>query len=257
MAADRVSFEGGTGATLSARLDIPRDAEPRAHCLFAHCFTCGKDIAAATRLAGGLTDAGYGVLRFDFTGLGHSEGEFASTNFSSNIDDLIAAADWLREHHRAPGLLVGHSLGGAAVLAAAPRISECRAVATIGAPSEPGHVEHLFGASTQEIETRGEVELKLAGRPFTIRKQFLDDIRTTALRNKLKDLGRALLIMHSPVDNTVGIENAEELYTAARHPKSFVSLDRADHLLTKKRDAEFAASVLAAWAARYVQDEPA
>ncbi|MEM0984449.1 MAG: alpha/beta hydrolase [Planctomycetota bacterium] len=254
MAIQRVTFEGGTGAELAARLDMLQD-QPHAICLFAHCFTCGKDIAAATRIARGLVDAGYGVLRFDFTGLGHSEGEFASTNFSSNVEDLLAAAAWLREHHAAPGLLVGHSLGGAAVLAAAPRIDECRAVATIGAPSEPSHVEHLFGPHTPEIESRGEVSLELAGRPFTIRNQFLEDIRATNLRNRLGQLGRALMVMHSPVDSTVGIDNAEEIYVAAQHPKSFVSLDRADHMLSNKEDAEFAASVLGAWAARYVSSD--
>ena len=252
MPAHRVSFPGSRGAELAARLEFP-EGEIEAFCLFAHCFTCGKDIAAAARLGTGLTRAGYAVLRFDFTGLGHSGGEFASTNFSSNVDDLLAASDWLAEHHRAPALLVGHSLGGAAALAAAPRIDACRAVATLGAPADPGHVEHLLGDSADRIEREGEVELTLAGRAFTIRRQFLEDLRAASFRDTLGDLGRALLIMHSPTDSIVGIENAERIYTAARHPKSFLSLDGADHLLTRREDAAFAASVLGAWARRYVR----
>ena len=261
MPAQRIDFPGSQGARLAARLELPEppkhaehaEHEPRAFALFAHCFTCGKDVAAATRIASGLTGAGFGVLRFDFTGLGHSEGDFASTNFSSNVGDLVAASDWLAEHHAAPGLLVGHSLGGAAVLAAAPKIDACRAVATIGAPADPAHIEHLLSGSTERIEREGEVELSLAGRPFTIRRQFLDDIRTASLIDALPNLGRALLIMHSPTDAVVGVENAERIYTAARHPKSFVSLDGADHMLTKRDDAAFVAAVLGAWAQRYVE----
>jgi len=251
MPAERVDFRGSQGARLAARLELP-ERGPRAFALLAHCFTCGMDVAAATRIASGLAGAGYGVLRFDFTGLGHSEGEFASTNFSSNVQDLVAAANRLAENHRAPALLVGHSLGGAAVLAAAPRIDACRAVATIAAPADPGHIEHLFSGSTERIEREGEVELTLAGRPFTIRKQFLEDIRAASLKETLPNLRRALMIMHSPTDGVVGIENAERIYTAARHPKSFVSLDGADHLLTRREDAAFVASVLGAWAQRYI-----
>jgi len=252
MPPSKLEIPSRSGASLAARLDVPDGAEPRAYALFAHCFTCGKDIAAATRIARGLSQRGLGVLRFDFTGLGHSEGEFASTNFSSNVDDIVAAADWLAEHHRPPALLVGHSLGGAAVLAAAGRIEACKGVATIAAPADPEHVAHLFGPSTSEIEARGEVELTLAGRRFTIRKQFLEDIRDQNQRGRIEGLRKALLIMHSPVDTLVGIENAAKIYEAARHPKSFLSLDDADHLLTKPEDAEYVAEVLEAWATRYV-----
>jgi ATP sulfurylase len=247
----KVTFPGSLGTNLAARLDEP-DTEPRAVALFAHCFTCGKDIPAAARIARALTRAGYAVLRFDFTGLGHSDGEFANTNFSSNVGDLIAASAWLRAHRVAPAVLIGHSLGGAAVLRAAHDIPECRAVATIGAPADPGHVEHLIAEATPEIEARGEVEVTLAGRSFTIGRQFLADIRSATVTDRLASLRRALLVMHSPIDDTVGIDNATAIFSAARHPKSFVSLDDADHLLTRARDSEYAAGVLAAWAGRYI-----
>jgi len=247
----KATFLGSRHAELAARLDEP-EGDRVGVALFAHCFTCGKDIPAAGRIARGLTKAGYAVLRFDFTGLGHSGGEFASTNFSSNVEDVLAAAGWLRENLGAPALLVGHSLGGAAVLKAAHDIPECRAVATIGAPSDPGHVEHLLSGATAAIEAEGEVELALAGRPFTIRRQFLDDIRAATVTDRLGTLRRALLVMHSPIDDTVGIDSATEIFVAAKHPKSFVSLDDANHLLTDARDATYAADVLAAWAARYV-----
>lgn len=248
----RIEFAGAHGDTLAARLETPGDEEPRAYALFAHCFTCSKDLGAAVRIARGLAAAGLGVLRFDFTGLGHSEGEFENTNFSSNVGDLLAAADWLREHHAAPALLVGHSLGGAAVLAAAAEIDETAAVCTIGAPSEPAHVERLLAGHTDAIEQEGEARLTLAGRTFTIKRQFLEDIRAERLAERIGSLRRALLIMHSPQDTTVGIDNAQAIYEAARHPKSFISLAGADHLLTDAPDAEYAAAVLAAWAGRYV-----
>ena len=250
----KLNFPGHSGEILAARLDAPGNAT-RAYALFAHCFTCGKDVVAASRISAALVGHGFAVLRFDFTGLGQSEGEFANTNFSSNVDDLVKAADYLREYHAAPTLLIGHSLGGAAVLAAASRIDACRAVVTIGAPSEPVHVEKQFGDQTEAIRERGEVEVQLAGRPFTIKRQFLDDLEASTIRERVENLGRALLVMHSPVDTVVGIDNARQLYTAARHPKSFISLDDADHLLRKRRDAEYAASVLAAWAARYLPDD--
>ena len=251
---ERITFPGSQDAELAARLDLSA-GPPRAFALFAHCFTCGKDIKAASRIATALTDAGFGVLRFDFTGLGNSEGEFANTNFTSNTDDVLAAVDWLRTEHRAPQLLIGHSLGGAAVLAIAGEIPEIRAVATIGAPSDPAHVTGIFQSSVEEIQASGQAQVQLAGRPFTIRKQFLDDLRNHVVVERVATSKKALLVLHSPVDNTVGIDNAGEIFDAAKHPKSYVSLDGADHLLTKATDAAFAASMIAGFANRYVDDE--
>lgn len=251
MRSERAAFRGASGHELAARLDLP-DGAPRAHALFAHCFTCGKDIHAATRIAAALVEHRIAVLRFDFTGLGSSEGEFGNTDFSSNVGDLVAAAGWLREHHGAPALLVGHSLGGAAVLAAAPAIPEARAVATIAAPSDPSHVTGLFEQSLPEIEARGEAQVQLAGRSFRIRREFLQDVAEQNLRAKLAHLGRALLILHSPVDETVAIGNATGIFVNAVHPKSFVSLDTADHLLRRHADAAYAANVIAAWCERYL-----
>lgn len=246
-----IHFPGALGTLLAARLDLPAST-PLAFALFAHCFTCSKDTLAASRISAALTGRGFGVLRFDFTGLGGSEGDFANTNFSSNVADLIAAAAWLRDHHQAPKILIGHSLGGAAVLAAAAQIPAAVAIATIGAPFDPAHVRHLLQSAAAEIETAGEAEVALAGRKFRIKKQFLDDIGSHNSRGYIAGLRRALLIFHSPRDTTVDIENAAHIYAAARHPKSFVSLDNADHLLTRKEDAVYVASVLAAWAGRYL-----
>lgn len=251
MPSTRVEFTGATGHTLAARLDTPQTA-PVAYALFAHCFTCGKDIAAASRIGRALTDHGIAVLRFDFTGLGGSDGDFSNTSFSSNVGDLVAAADHMRAHFAAPQLLVGHSFGGAAVIAAAGSIGECRAVATIGAPSDPSHVAHLFEGHLDEIAADGEAEVRLAGRPFRIRKQLLDDVSAANLAEHLRRLDRALCVFHSPVDEVVAVSNAAEIFTTARHPKSFVSLDRADHLLRDPRDATYVAAVLAAWASRFL-----
>jgi putative redox protein len=251
MPSEKFTFPGHQGQDLAARLDLPEGA-PKAYALFAHCFTCTKDIFAAQRIAEGLTAAGLAVLRFDFTGLGHSDGEFANTNFSSNVADLLAAADHLRRERVAPALLVGHSLGGAAVLAAAGDVPECKAVATIAAPAEPSHVAHHFTHRLDEIEAEGEAEVLLAGRPFRIKRQFLEDIEKTRLAERIARLKRALLIFHAPRDETVGIDNATQIFLAAKHPKSFVSLDDADHLLSRRRDAAYVADVLAAWAARYL-----
>lgn len=248
---ERFEFENPAGQKLTGRLDLPSDA-PRAMALFAHCFTCSKNAKAATNVSQALTASGIGVLRFDFTGLGNSEGDFANTNFSSNVDDLYAAADALRSRHRAPDLLIGHSLGGAAVLAAAPGIPESRAVATIGAPSDPGHVVHLLGGHLDQIEQDGEAEVVLGGRRFRIRRQFVDDVREAGLLAALPKLKRSLMIFHSPVDDLVGLDHARKLFEAARHPKSFVALDGADHLLTRPEDARFVADTLAAWAYRYL-----
>ncbi|MGP1253070.1 MAG: bifunctional alpha/beta hydrolase/OsmC family protein [Kiloniellales bacterium] len=252
MRSEKLTFSGSEGQELAARLDLP-EGLPKAYALFAHCFTCNKDIFAAQRIAAGLADRGIAVLRFDFTGLGHSDGEFANTNFSSNIQDLLAAADHLRKAYEAPKLLVGHSLGGAAVLAAAGDIPECEAVATIGAPSDPAHVAHHFTEKREEIERAGEAEVQLAGRPFRIKKQFLEDIATQRLAERIARLRRPLLIFHAPLDETVGIDNASGIFLAAKHPKSFVSLDDADHLLRRKQDGVYVAEVLAAWAGRYLK----
>lgn len=251
MGSERIRFENRRGQTLAALLDRPQ-GPVRAHVLFAHCFTCSKDLLAARAVAGALVDAGYAVLRFDFTGLGQSQGDFKDTSFSTNVDDLIDAAEFLEARGGAPRLLVGHSLGGAAVLRAAPKIPSVRAVATIAAPSDPAHVSHLFGEVTEALAERGEVEVKLAGRPFTIRQDFLDDLRAHPMPEVIGQLGRALLVMHAPRDQTVGIEHASTIFTAAKHPKSFVSLDGADHLLTNPEDARFAGSMIAGWAGRYV-----
>ncbi len=249
-----MAFPGSQGGKLAARLDLPA-GPPIAFALFAHCFTCGKDLRSAGRIAAALTAAGFGVLRFDFTGLGSSEGEFANTNFSSNTEDLVAAVDWLRSEHAAPQLLVGHSLGGAAVLAVAGDIDEVRAVVTIGAPSNTQHLTALFDEAADQIAADGEACVSLAGRPFTIRQQFLDDLESHAVIERVAAMRTPLLVMHSPIDNTVGIDNASEIFAAARHPKSFISLDGADHLLTESADAEFAAAAIAAFASRYVHDE--
>lgn len=251
MRAERLEFTGADGQTLAARLDAP-DGTIRAYALFAHCFTCGKDVFAASRIAQALTEHGIAVLRFDFTGLGMSEGEFANTNFSSNLDDLVAAADYLRAQHGAPALLIGHSLGGAAVLAAAAAMPEVRAVVTIGAPSDPHHVTGLFSAHLAQIAQAGEAQVQLAGRPFRIRQQFIDDAAGHNLKPRIAALRRALLVMHAPGDDTVGISNAMEIFTAAKHPKSFISLDSADHLLSKREDAVYVANLIAAWSARYL-----
>jgi putative redox protein len=255
MKTEKVNFPGALGEQLAARLDLP-DGKPKAYALFAHCFTCSKDIFAATRIASGLADEGIAVLRFDFTGLGHSDGEFANTSFSSNISDLLKAADYLREAHQAPKLVIGHSLGGAAVLAAAGQVPEALAVATIGAPAEPAHVQHLFRQARPEIEAAGEAEVLLAGRPFRIKKQFLEDIEARKLESDIAAMKKALIVFHAPRDDTVGIENAGRIFAAAKHPKSFISLDDADHLLTRKSDSTYVARVLAAWATRSLEAAP-
>jgi putative redox protein len=246
-----VSFPGAFGTTLAARLDAPA-GPPLATALFAHCFTCSKESKAAATISQALAERGIAVLRFDFTGLGGSEGDFANTNFSSNVDDLVAAADFLRREHQAPKLLVGHSLGGTAVLAAAPRIAEALAVATLGSPFEPEHILALIGDSVGTIESEGEARVDLAGRSFRIKKQFVDDIRARKIGGAVAQLGKALMVMHSPRDTIVDIDNASKIFLAARHPKSFVSLDPADHLLLRREDAVYAAQLLAAWALRYL-----
>jgi putative redox protein len=255
MRSERLTFPNGKGEQLAAALDSPL-GKPSATALFAHCFTCGKGNLAAKRIAERLAINGIAVLRFDFTGLGGSEGEFANTHFSSNVDDLVAAADHLRKMHGAPAaILIGHSLGAAAVLAAAHRIAEARAVVTIAAPYDPSHVTGLFKQHIDKIKAKGEVEVALAGRPFRIKREFLDDVAEKKLNECLANLHKALLVFHSPTDDLVGIDNASHIFIGAKHPKSFVSLTGADHLLSKASDAVYVANVIAAWAERYL-DRP-
>ena len=247
----RIEFPGFQGAKLAARLDLP-EGEPHATALFAHCFSCSKDSLAASHVSRALSRQGFGVLRFDFTGLGGSEGDFANTNFSSNVGDILAAVSYLREQHIAPALLIGHSLGGTAVLAAAGDVPEARAIATIGAPSEPSHVEKRLGAVIDAVQQEGAATVNLGGRNFTIKKQFLDDLADQKLLGAVANLHKALIVFHAPRDEVVGIDNAAQIYQAAKHPKSFVSLDDADHLLTRRADGIYVASVLAAWVERYL-----
>jgi putative redox protein len=248
---EKIEFEGGSGERLAARLDRPAE-EPIGYALFAHCFTCTKDVFAVSRISIALAERGIAVLRFDFTGLGSSEGDFANTDFSSNVEDLLAAAAYLREHHEAPRLLVGHSLGGAAVLAAAGRIPECEAVATVNAPADPVHVKRLFTDAASEIEEKGEATVSIAGRSFRIRRRFLEDIEGHSMEEAIARLDAALMVFHAPQDEVVPVENAWKILEAARQPKSFVALEGADHLLTRREDAEYAGAVLAAWASRYL-----
>ncbi|WP_412067586.1 alpha/beta fold hydrolase [Rubrivirga sp. IMCC43871] len=257
----RLSIPNADGHLLAARLETPDAGAPVAYALFAHCFTCSKDLRAVRQISSALAAQGVGVLSVDFTGLGQSEGAFEDTSFSSTVGDLLAAAAHLGETHAAPQMLVGHSLGGAAVLAAAAHLPSVRAIATIGAPCDPGHVRNLLSDSEAAIEEAGSARVDIGGRPFTIRQQFLDDLDSHAMmRERIGALGRALLVFHSPQDRTVGIDQARHIFEAARHPKSFVSLDGADHLLSDPADARYVADVLAAWAGRYLcpsEPEPA
>lgn len=248
----KVNFSNSEGHTLSGRLELPINQEPHNFVLFAHCFTCNKNFLAVTNISRALTANGFGVLRFDFTGLGESEGDFENTNFSGNVDDLIAAASYLENEHKAPSLLVGHSLGGAAVILAAQKVPSVKAISVIGAPSTPVHVKHLLSDSIEEIKKNGKATVNLSGRNFTIKKQFLEDLENLSLSNMLQNLKAALLVLHSPQDLTVNISNAEEIYVAAKHPKSFVSLDGADHLLSDKKDSSYAGGVISEWAKRYL-----
>jgi putative redox protein len=252
MKSERLLFKNSDGLELSARLELPIDRKPVSYAVFAHCFTCNKNLSAVTNITRALTNSGFGVLRFDFTGLGESEGDFSDTNFSSNIDDLVCAADFLASNYSAPTLIVGHSLGGAASIFAAAKIDSIKAVATIGAPSSPDHVKHLFEEDITQIETLGSAKILLAGRPFEVKKQFLDDISSKNMKETLQKLDKAILIMHSPQDTTVGISNAAEIYSNAKHPKSFVTLDGADHLLMNSRDSQYAGQVIAGWVSRYL-----
>ena len=246
----KITFQNPQGISLSGLLEAPE--APNAYALFAHCFTCGKDIKAAARISKALVDNNVAVLRFDFTGLGSSEGDFSNSNFSSNVADLVAAADFLRNTYQAPSILIGHSLGGAAVIAAAKHIPEAKGVVTIGAPAEATHVMKQFRKDVDSIRDFGEFKVMLAGREFTIKKQFLDDIEAQRQDENIANLQRALLIFHSPVDSVVSIEQAQKIYLQAKHPKSFISLDSADHLLTNNKDASYVASCITAWSSRYL-----
>ena len=251
MARQKIEFPGADGQTLAAILDLP-GTRPKAYALFAHCFTCSKNLKAVANIARSLNDNGIAVLRFDFTGLGESEGEFSDTNFSGNVADLLAAASYLEVSHAAPSILIGHSLGGTAVLQAASDIPSAVAVVTIGSPAQPNHVSRLLDGDRDEIESAGVATVQLGGRPFEIKKQFLDDLESHDLPEKVANLRKALLVMHAPLDDTVEVANASELFLQARHPKSFISLDQADHLLTRAEDSQYAGRVIAAWASRYL-----
>ena len=247
-----LKFSNTAGQALSARIDLPGDAAPLAYALLAHCFTCSKNIKAISHISRALTRQRIAVLRFDFTGLGESEGDFADTNFSSNVADLVQAAEFMATSYGAPKILIGHSLGGAAVLQAAAKISSALAVVTIAAPADPGHVSLALGESKEIIEQRGEAVVDLAGRNFKIKKQFLEDLQSVRMQDTIRNLNRALLIFHSPYDRVVGIENAAKIFQTARHPKSFISLDQADHLLMNPADSQYVGAVIAAWAIRYL-----
>ncbi|NQZ73707.1 MAG: OsmC family protein [Dinoroseobacter sp.] len=255
MPTERITFSGHSGHTLAARLDLP-DGPHLATALFAHCFTCSKDIPAARRIAGRLASLGIAVLRFDFTGLGHSKGEFKNTTFTTNAQDLKAAAAALAQRGMAPSLLIGHSLGGAAVLRVADEIEGVKAVVTLGAPFDPGHVTHNFGDAIAEIEEKGSAAVHLGGRPIMIGRDFLHDVAAEKLVSHIQNMKSALLVMHAPLDDIVGVENATQIFVAAKHPKSFVTLDNADHLITRGEDAEYAAEVIAAWVSRYLDLRP-
>lgn len=257
MQTTKVTFTNNSGHELSARLELPEHRKPAAYALFAHCFTCSKNVLAISNISRALANQGIAVFRFDFTGLGNSEGAFEDTSFTTNIEDLEAAAAFMEREYNAPALLIGHSLGGAAALFAAPRIPSIQAVVTIGAPAQPDHVEHLLKSKVDEIEAEGRARVNIGGRDFFIRKQFLDDIRSTSPKKLMEEFRYPLLIMHSPQDTIVGIENAREIYSAAWHPKSFVSLDGADHMLSDKADSLYAGDVIGSWVKRYIElDKP-
>lgn len=251
MKSEKFNFPNKHGHILSGKLELP-EGELKAIALFAHCFTCSKSILAATRIPKNLAKKGVGVLRFDFTGLGNSEGDFANTNFSSNVEDLLSAFDHLKKKHFAPTLLIGHSLGGAAILQAATHLDDIKAVVTIGAPSDVEHVADNFHDEIQKIKNEGHAQVTLAGRLFTIKKQFLDDLKKASVLDGIQNLNKALLVLHSPVDETVSIDHASKIFLAAKHPRSFVSLNQADHLISSSKDAEYVAQIIAAWATPFI-----
>ncbi len=257
MSSQQISFTNPeSGHQLAGIIDRPDDGEPVGWALFAHCFTCGKNLKSTRYISRALTAKNIGVLRFDFTGLGDSQGDFASSNLSSNIGDLIGAAVWLEQNFRGPEILIGHSFGGAAVLQAAAKVPSTKGVVTIAAPFDPQHVTHLLGNVIQEIEEKGSARVEIAGRSFTIGKEFVTDLETHKSEERIKELGLPLLVLHSPRDPVVDIDNARRIYQAARHPKSFISLDNADHLLSKQADALYVGDMIATWASRYLTDRP-
>jgi putative redox protein len=251
MKSKKIEFTGSLGDTLSAKLDLPENKQ-KGTVLFAHCFTCSKNLKVMSNITSILAELGFSTFRFDFTGLGESDGDFSNTNFSSNVDDLVAAYKYLKSEGHAPTILAGHSLGGAAVLQAAHHMDSVKAVATIAAPAHPAHVRDNFSMHLDEIEEKGEAKVTLAGRTFSIKKQFLDDLKEARMSDFIKNLGRALMIFHSPLDNTVGIDNASMIFNTAKHPKSFVSLDGAGHLLSNDKDSNYVGRVMAAWAEKYI-----
>ncbi len=252
MSTEKVFFPNQDGVQLAAYLETPDNGAADHYALFAHCFTCTKNIKAAGNISAALAQRNIAVMRFDFTGLGESEGDFSDTNFSSNIDDLVSASEFLSKEYQAPEILIGHSLGGAAVLQAAQRVPSCKAVATIGAPSDPAHVQRLFSDELETIESKGQADVNLAGRAFTIKKQFVDDLNQDRMDNSIDQLGRALIIFHSPIDRVVDVDNASNIFKKARHPKSFISLDQADHLLMKEDDSRYVGELISCWAKKYV-----
>ena len=257
MSVQKISFKNSAGENLSANLELPFDRKPHNFAVFAHCFTCNKNFKAVRYISRALAEEGFGVLSFDFTGLGMSEGDFAETNFSGSVDDLISAAEFLEKNYKSPSLIVGHSLGGAAGILAASQLAEIKAVVTIGAPSAPQHVTHLLAGGIEEIIEKGAAKIDIGGRPFLIKRQFIEDLEEQNLLSVVRAMRKkAFLFLHSPQDLIVGIENAAELYQAAFHPKSFVSLDRADHLLSKKEDSMYVGDLIASWVARYVEFPP-
>lgn len=252
MSTKKITFLNNEGQQLLGRLELPANQEPHNFVIFAHCFTCNKNLMAVKNISRALSSNGFGVLRFDFTGLGESDGDFSDTNFSGNVEDLISAAHFLETNYKSPTLIVGHSLGGAAAIFAAAKISSIKAIATVGAPSNPKHVQRILQSSVAEIEANGKAIVNLSGRDFTIKKQFLDDLNAKSLPEIAKNLRKALLVLHSPQDTIVSIINAEEIYKLAHHPKSFISLDGADHLLSNKIDSVYVGNVISGWAKRYV-----
>ena len=252
MSIEKIYFQNQDGAMLAAQLDLPNNGKPVAYALFAHCFTCSKNLKAISYISRSLVAEGIAILRFDFTGLGESEGDFSDTNFSSNKDDLISAAEFLGKEYEPPKILIGHSLGGAAVLLAAERIPSTKAVAVINAPSEPTHLIIHLESKREEIVEKGEAEISIAGRTFKIKKQLLEDLEQNHMEGKIRNLRKPLLILHSPTDNVVGIDNATRIFINAKHPKSFVSLDKADHLLSDQSDSLYAGSLIATWVKKYV-----
>lgn len=252
----KISIQGQEPHTISARLELPADRKPHSYALFAHCFTCSKDFKAVHNISMALTTHGFGVLRFDFTGLGESAGNFSETSFSSNIDDIITVCRYMSEHYKAPSLVIGHSLGGAAAVVAGSKIDSIKAIVTIGAPSTATHVKHLFTGHVSDINSKGAAEVNIGGRHFTITKQFLEDLEQNDVLQTVRELRKPILIAHSPQDRVVDVENAAALFKAAHHPKSFLSLDGADHLLTQKKDSTYVGNVLSSWASRYLNISP-